>query len=312
VAPLLPTPTPRPTPKPALEPDVKKRLDAWKEGDAKVKAIQDLGGKWETEPQVHRYSEARKALKDFTDSLKPGDRRKKAVREQLKHLTDEYNDASEWMKDRDEMARKAIAVILKAPDPIDTALTSTIPANAERLRKEVAKGEDWLLPLINAGDQKSWLIESHSPEGWLRAEGGYGRITLTLMDDAGTVVHEIGHCMEDALGGSAGRVGKTGMDYLAYRIKGQPNRKFTEIFPDHGYKDNEEGADDEFGKYFDPKTTRGKFNEAAAWYTGKHYTNRSEIISMGLEALYRDGVMFAKRDPEFCKFIVGILSGDMR
>ena len=71
-----------------------------------------------------------------------------------------------------------------------------------------------------------------------------------------------------------------------------------------GYGANEIGNEDDFGKLFkDPAT---------AAYCGKYYgANDSEITSMGVELLYKDPVGFAKKDPEFFRFIVGQLRGSL-
>lgn len=54
-------------------------------------------------------------------------------------------------------------------------------------------------------------------------------------------------------------------------------------------------------------------DEYSAYYTGKKYDSLStEILSMGVEKLYEDPSGFARRDPEFCAFIVGILDGTLR
>lgn len=44
---------------------------------------------------------------------------------------------------------------------------------------------------------------------------------------------------------------------------------------------------------------------------GKYYKGHTEIISMGLELLYDDPIGFAERDPEYFKFLTGILNGDL-
>ena len=71
-----------------------------------------------------------------------------------------------------------------------------------------------------------------------------------------------------------------------------------------GYDETEIGRDDDFGK---------AFGKQDAFYVGKHYADGStEIISMGLEKLYKDPVKFAQDDPEYCAFLVGILEGSLR
>ena len=67
---------------------------------------------------------------------------------------------------------------------------------------------------------------------------------------------------------------------------------------------HERGRKDRFDAFFDQRE---------AYYCGKDYGPRAtEIISMGLEALYVDAIGFARKDPEYCKFILGVLSGALR
>lgn len=46
-------------------------------------------------------------------------------------------------------------------------------------------------------------------------------------------------------------------------------------------------------------------------YSGKYYPDATEILSMGIQKLYEDPPSFAKNDPEYFKFIVGIVRGDL-
>ena len=46
---------------------------------------------------------------------------------------------------------------------------------------------------------------------------------------------------------------------------------------------------------------------------GKAYNDQAtEVVSMGLEQLHRDPSGFAKDDPEYCSFILGVLDGSSR
>jgi hypothetical protein len=47
-------------------------------------------------------------------------------------------------------------------------------------------------------------------------------------------------------------------------------------------------------------------------YAGKVAIDHTEVMAMGLEYLYRDCAMFATADPEYCKFVIGVLKGDLR
>jgi hypothetical protein len=305
----------KPTPAPKVKPvdPIKARLDAWKEGDAKIAALQKLGENLGEDARMQwaqRSYDALDKLDAYTASLKPGDKRKKAVREKLKELTDARVEARGWAFRHDDKVREEVGKIVKAEKPV--AYNFKDATSSDKLKTSLKDGGDWLSPLINDLEQRHQVfgldITAESPTGLTRANGGHGTIRLSPNTPARTVVHEIGHCLEDQIRG----VGQAGKDFREYRIRGQEQKKFKDLFPGHGYEDHEEGADDEFGKYFSTSSSEGRFADSSAWYVGKHYSSRSEIISMGLEALYVDGVRFAQKDPEYCKFILGILSGDLR
>ncbi len=44
--------------------------------------------------------------------------------------------------------------------------------------------------------------------------------------------------------------------------------------------------------------------------TGK--TNNRELLTIGGEELYNDPARFATKDPEYCAFVIGLLSGQIR
>lgn len=104
------------------------------------------------------------------------------------------------------------------------------------------------------------------------------------------------------------------------------------LFPTYNYDSNEVGRKDKFEevweRYFKEKWQLGRSDRELgvdqlqrrtewslnrAYYNGKKYDHPStEILSMGLEMLYLDPVTFARVDPEYFKFIVGVLRGDLR
>jgi hypothetical protein len=47
-------------------------------------------------------------------------------------------------------------------------------------------------------------------------------------------------------------------------------------------------------------------------YCGKYYKDgATEIISMGLEKMYKDPIAFLDKDPEYFEFIVKVMWGDL-
>jgi len=109
-----------------------------------------------------------------------------------------------------------------------------------------------------------------------------------------TVVHELGHLIEHRKPG----VRERAQAFLEYRVAGETPvdmgelRKSPEMAGEMGRKDN-------FDKVF---------GDRSGYYVGKVYSSGStEIISMGLEQMYRDPVEFARKDPEYFQFMVSVL-----
>jgi predicted GNAT family acetyltransferase len=132
----------------------------------------------------------------------------------------------------------------------------------------------------------------------------YGTDAVVMDVGAGTdtYVHEIGHFLEDRVPG----VHEAVKEFMRHRLKGETPQQLKKLFPGHGFKDDEYGAKDEFDKVWDG---------SAAYYVGKPYPtlNRAtELVSMGVEQMYRDPVRLAEKDPELFDFLVGILHGDLR
>ena len=116
---------------------------------------------------------------------------------------------------------------------------------------------------------------------------------------ARVATHESGHYLEYHLPGAY----RAAREFLDYRLKGEKPSKLADKFPDYGYRDDETGRKDEFDK---------ALSEQQAYYAGKKYNGATEIISMGIERFAHNPATFAQQDPEYCKFILGILDGSLR
>jgi len=109
------------------------------------------------------------------------------------------------------------------------------------------------------------------------------------------IVHELGHALE-----THPRVHALALGFLHSRINGEPAKPLGA-----GYRADEVGRDDDFFKAFGSNRTAGR-------YVGKHYKSAdTEIISMGLEKFITEPVDFARKDPEYFKFIKGVLDGSL-
>lgn len=125
-----------------------------------------------------------------------------------------------------------------------------------------------------------------------RHSGSDEGIYLSRLAGAQIVAHELGHSIE----GNA-NVQAAAQGFLYSRVGAEPAKPMGD-----GYGAWEVGRVNDFAKAFGP----------AARYVGKHYkTDDTEIISMGLEKLVSDPVHFAKADPQYFKFMLGILDGSL-
>lgn len=178
-------------------------------------------------------------------------------------------------------------------------------------RKAIAEGVAWVQGLLKnapplelrfgvARDGRATATDMNY------AAGGIAYTTIKVKEDNGkkgsrgeavhTVIHEIGHAIESQVPGAS----EAAREFLKHRVGNEKPRDMGEISGMHG----ELGRKNNFDKHFD---------EASAHYVGKVYdTGETEIISMGLEQMYKDPVGFAKKDPEYFALIHGILSGNLR
>jgi len=150
-------------------------------------------------------------------------------------------------------------------------------------------------------------------------------ININPSDTTDIIVHEMGHHIEHEVAG----VRRRADEFVKYRIakSGTQDRNLRDLMG-HGYDPLEKGNEDDFLRAFDSNWHPGKtyptnptpdnIGDAYvalhnALYTGKTYGyGGTELTSMGVQLLYSDAAGFAERDPEFFKFIVGVLDGTIR
>jgi len=117
-------------------------------------------------------------------------------------------------------------------------------------------------------------------------------ININDRTSIGVVIHEFVHDIEYA----HPEISKKTKAFLAKRAKGEKPVSLKEK-KGGGYKRDEEAFEDEW-------ETKG-----GSLYTGKHNPDRpsTEVLTMGVQRLYENPVLFANQDPEFFDFIVGTI-----
>lgn len=147
-------------------------------------------------------------------------------------------------------------------------------------------------------ESKKHTVEVELKQKKGRAYHLNGTVVLDPKSEVKTHVHEIAHAIEQQ-----GSLQQQAIAFRDARIAaaGTSTVKMQQQFPGYGYGAHEVGNKDSFDKYF---------KESSAYYCGKDYGSRAtEIITMGIESVYQDPVKFANADPEYFKFVVGILRG---
>ena len=117
-----------------------------------------------------------------------------------------------------------------------------------------------------------------------------GELFLSEHCDPSVAVHEASHFVEF---GNA-HIHERCLEFLRYRTAGERARPLREITGNIAYGRSEIARPD---KFFNP-------------YCGKDYGDRAtEILSMGVERLTREPMVFYNSDPEYFLFCVGMIRG---
>jgi len=182
-----------------------------------------------------------------------------------------------------------------------------IPAgpNPGRFDDAVQGAKEWMAGKLAKGQDGqihvNWSVVPDDEAHRSYASRESHEIRLDRSKGRNVAIHEWGHQIEYHVPG----VESVSNEFLRHRVGNETLVRLRDMFPDAGYRDDEFGRGDEFGK---------AFGERSKWYVGKDYggNGTTEIVAMGLEQLCLDPIEFAINDPEFFKFILGILDGSLR
>ncbi len=308
-------PKPKPTPKPPAPPKAKpmpkptgpvlpgrpiaERIAATTGAEAKRKEIAALGG---------QLAELRKKAAQAERKMYAETGRGASL-EEIRALRQKMLEADIEAKRVATAQRQQIADILAVPPDQQANWTGAGLRTVEPLTAQRAQaGFDWLKSKLNAPGVKiehEWHKFTPSEDrrayhmGHTRPWGKESTVHVGPEDTPDIHVHELGHAIEWQVPGVHQRV----EEFLAHRLQGEAAESMASLFPGMGYKPTEMGRKDKFDAHFDARD---------AYYVGLVKTNgNSEVLSMGLQALYNDPAGFARNDPEFFKFIIGILDGSL-
>ncbi len=317
-----PTPPPTSPAQPAWKPGtpidagrpIGERIAGAAHLDAKVQAIAGLDAGGRSQAEIDALQDRRNALADEIRAYLAGPGANRSVldpdHQAALHAFDrrerELLDRMTAIRDAEQARiRSELEALLGVAPGEQAAWTHTDGSGFKPRSKNAAnrkEAADWLASKLVAGPGAAPIDVRWESKPRVRAYASRDRKMIMVKKDEppAIMVHELGHHVEFAIPGAE----QAAREFLMHRVGNQALRRLRDVVPNSGYDPTEMGRDDEFAK---------AFGDRKAWYVGKHYHSGStEILSMGLELLYNSPVHFAKNDPEYCKFILGILDGSLR
>jgi hypothetical protein len=257
---------------------------------------------------LHRLGAERYALEGRKKPSQEDRARIKGLTAAQKEAAARATAASEELAARGAAHRERLFSVLRADRPTAVKLgevEADRAAFSPRMRSQLDEGAAFVGRLTQATDHPHLTVDARripdaeAPRAHHQDFGDRSRVSHTDHDDVATVVHELGHALEARLAG----VGDRAREFLAHRVGSEAPRPMNELTGSSRYRPDERGREDKFGAVFGDH----------AGYVGKDYGGRaSEIMSMGIEQLHRDPARFAKDDPEYFRFVAGILDGSLR
>lgn len=308
-------PTPTPTTSAGLIPPgpIAERIKAYMEGAGAAKLGRLAGLDATYRRELEDLEDARqRAAKEF-DRLR---RKKGYVHQETRDVDARLQEVTERIARYKDAARGTAYRVVEAltvPAASRAHLDTRMVTAGRAVPPVTREAEGWLGAILAA--------EPSAPKG-IKVEYGAlrkasdrayytdkdRRINLSGAEPATTVVHEYGHAIEHQWA----NVGKLSAEFLDYRVGPEKIEKLRHLFPKRGYGPEERGRKDRFDEVF---------GRIEAFYVGKEYRQNvrkastrygTEILSMGVEKLLTDPVTFAKKDPEFCAYVLGVLDGSLR
>ena len=203
---------------------------------------------------------------------------------------------------REKMAEQVKAMLsLPAGEAASFAVSRIDPSVTPGNREALGGGLKWLSGIWAKGGGEPPPFSVERTDDRAHYLPGQKRLNIGGREGASGVrvaIHEVGHHLENEVPG----VRQAAKQFLTHRLRGEKPVDMGTL-PGRGSMKGEMGRKDNF---------EGAFG-SSAYYVGKDYlSGDTEVVSMGLEKLYTDPVNFARADPEYCAFIVGLLNGRLR
>ena len=177
----------------------------------------------------------------------------------------------------------------------------------EDFKKEyIQEGVKFVNSLVNKSVPKT-KIEVQSHDGRSYAISARSKTFCKPSRGAAVVVHELAHCIEYNNKGVKDAV--RGFLYHRYHTSSKDQKRIEHMGQYYARDERglrEIGFEDGFSKVWEPV---GEDNASAKYVTKYYQHGSTEILSMGLEQMYRNPHKLARKDPEFFDFLINVVQG---
>lgn len=206
-----------------------------------------------------------------------------------------YQGFNNQVSDLMALSRATDTSIIKLPMALNQSdnliprlIKGSIDENYDFYETRATAGE-WLKKYIDASVAPGRTPNLSLLEVGERAFERSGNINIALDDSADVIVHEIGHCIQDA----GSDIQRTIKDWFQSRVGGE------ELSEMHRPGSGEYGYKDNFINHYIGRKYDWERNGAEG----------TEVLSMGLQYMYQNPDTFYQKDPDFFRLIYGIMRG---
>ncbi len=216
----------------------------------------------------------------------------------------DYKEATAKLEAEQKIQRDILLSHIKATDPqkIQANFGRGLTANTP-MKKETLKGLEFVQSILAKAHDvplNANFIKAGRRAHAMKLYGLDTKIQMGSDSSARTSAHELGHAIEFHMPNAKNLAN----DFWKSRVGNELPVSMKRMFPGYRYGRSERGRKDEFDKMHDGDMNR-------AYYTGKIYDDKSTEI-IGVETLYHDPAGFAVKDPEYFRFICGVVTGKLR
>lgn len=283
--------------------DIRDKIPAFLDSVKDIKSVEELQKENKAENQAR--SQKIEGLTAEKRKLKKGTAAYRKLDNQITELMNEqsvrYNEqykALTNLEQNKKILREKLAETFGAENPLETEVKwNKSPGSAQKA--VFRSGLNFVNRMVDSSVMTKKDVNVFPEAG----RACFDNSSNTVMGSIGegreaTAVHELGHWLEYNIPGAQ----DAAWEFVKYRCGGEDPKSMNEIVGAQIYGEDEVGRQNEFKAVME--------SDRRAAYAGKIYNDgATEIVSMGLEELYKDPAHFAKTDPEYFTFMMGVVQG---